>query len=498
MKHSLLLVLLLISFSCLSQTQQVILHTVYFDFNKSEISSQEEDSLQGFLKKIQGKRILSVNISGHTDEIGSKSYNDALSFQRAKVVAEIIKRGLESSVEIISESFGKEQPITSEPNKQHLNRRVEIGISFSTPASEKVETILEPFFEDVELQEYEINLNDTVWIYGKEGTVIKVSPGSIQNRKGHVVWGIAKLQLKEYYQPGDIMLSGLNTLSMDKLLETGGMFSLLIIKGKDTMSDRSVKPVEIRMPVINKTSDSEKMNVFERSHLDTTNWQKTDSFFSITNSYWDFPPYEGKLRHWSLDKMNFHDWKNGHKVEEEIYSGGWNLFRRKSRKGEIKKQIHFIQKLDSATLRVKVKIRFRNFGLRTHGLRNFDTTFLVKFKRKEYVGFTYAVNWINCDRFLNYPKVIDYYISTPNFNGAHVMVYFKKLKAFMQASLIENDKYAISRIPPGEDVMIVAFGKKDSVYYLGKKDFITIEKGTGEMNIYQISKDDFYKEMKSF
>ncbi|MBK8953430.1 MAG: hypothetical protein IPM85_15380 [Chitinophagaceae bacterium] len=139
---------------------------------------------------------------------------------------------------------------------------------------------------------------------------------------------------------------------------------------------------------------------------------------------------------------------------EEIFLAGGICSGRKSRKGEIKKQIHVIQKLDSATLRVKVKIRFRNFGLRTHGLRNFDTTFLVKFKRKEYVGFTYAVNWINCDRFLNYPKVIDYYISTPNFNGAHVMVYFKKLKAFMQAKLILRMIICNSLYPSGRSCMI--------------------------------------------
>lgn len=494
------LLFLAVSFSSFSQ--QTNSHTVYFDFNKATISPAEQVRLQEFLKLTQGKIIGTITINGHTDKEGSEKYNNNLSAERAKAVGEITKIFFNSSQTII-EAYGKEMLLNTDPAKQDINRRVEITISYSEPILKDKPTELIPFFEDVELQRFDVNFDDTVIVKGKDGTIIKISPGSIQNKKGEIIKGNAVFELKEYYSAGDILMSGLNTLSGNKMLETGGMFSVLIIKNADTMSDRSLKLIDIRMPVVNEPSGT--MNVFERGHEDTTNWQNTGRPFTITPGFWSFPAFTGKLEDWTaingdvgLTRINYQNWKNGYAVENTEKKYGWNIFKRASKKDQVKRYRQRVQKIDSSTLKVTLNIKYRNFGVKKHHLRDFDTTFFVSYQRREYNGPAFSLNWINCDRFLDYPNVTDYYVSTPKFNGANVMVYFKNQRAFMQAMVGDGDKFKISRIPPGQDVWVVAFGKKDDIYYLGKKEFTTSTKGKAEIDLEQVSKDDFHAFFKSF
>lgn len=490
-----------------SIAQKISTHNIYFDYNRSEISSQQLTSLQQFLSELKGKTIGQVIIEGHTDEDGSKKYNDKLAADRAATVEQIVKKNLGADVIIRVSSFGKEKLFTTDPAKQDLNRRVELSISFTETIPPTQDTQLTPFFKDVELQKFSVNLDDTVIVTGKDGTIIKISPGSLQTKQGLLAKGNAEIQLKEYYNPADILLSGLNTISNQGLLQTGGMFYVLVIKDRDTISSRSLKPILIRMPVINPDDNNKPMNVYVREHneardihSDTTtslSWQNTDSVFSKTVDYWDFPPRSGKMLGWRLDAFNYKDWRNGYRYEDKSAPNGWNLFKRKWKKEEVKKYTTSIQKTDSVTLSFNVKLRYRNYGVKKHQLRDFDTSFIVKYRRQEYVGFTYTLNWINCDRFLNYPNVTDYYVATPGFNGANVMVYFKSQQAYMQAMNKDNNTYSISRIPPGQDVVVIAFGKRDDVYYLGKKNFTTSAKSKDQLDLQVVSKEDFHKTIKS-
>ena len=71
-----------------------------------------------------------VDVYGHTDAVGSDSYNQTLSENRARVVADyFISRGV-TPARIRSTGFGKTQPIASNdtPEGRAANRRVEIKI----------------------------------------------------------------------------------------------------------------------------------------------------------------------------------------------------------------------------------------------------------------------------------------------------------------------------------------------------------------------------------
>lgn len=101
-----------------------------FDFDKATIRPENRELLSriaGVLLASKGYRLL---VYGHTDDIGTREYNQGLSERRAKAVAEyLVKSGVPPAI-ITTKGYGKSSPrvkgTTSEARQR--NRRVEIGI----------------------------------------------------------------------------------------------------------------------------------------------------------------------------------------------------------------------------------------------------------------------------------------------------------------------------------------------------------------------------------
>lgn len=109
------------------------LNNVYFEFNKWNLlpeSYPELDNVVNFLKE-NGK--VEIEVSGHTDNIGSDSYNMELSQKRAESVRSyLVSKGI-TDARITSKGYGKTKPIA--PNNtdagREQNRRVEFTITKS-------------------------------------------------------------------------------------------------------------------------------------------------------------------------------------------------------------------------------------------------------------------------------------------------------------------------------------------------------------------------------
>ncbi|MEQ1676445.1 MAG: OmpA family protein [Chitinophagaceae bacterium] len=498
MRHLYVSICLLIVTSSFSQ--QSVTHTVYFDLDIAQPSAAATRDLHSFGEKIKQLPVTGVSIEGHTDKQGTNNYNYTLSRARSEAVNNLLKPYIPSSVSARINFSGEDRLITDADEKQAVNRRVVIVVYYEEAPQPVTE--VEPFFRDVETQRFAVNFDDTIFITGKDGTKLAIPPGSIQNKKGELVNGNAEILLKEYYNPGDIISSGLNTNSDKGLLQTGGMFTLVIIQGNDTMDTKSRKPVTLKMPVVNQVAGN--MNVFTMGHRsDSSVWRNTNSVFSKKFSYWDWPRKLSKLDDLVIPEIKYENWRKGYKYTDEYtpHTANWWLFEIPfGNKSDAKQVTNQIEKIDSVTLRSTVKVKYRNKGKRQYGIQNFDTTFLVKFYRSEYVGVTQSLNWINCDRFLNYPNTGNFYVSTPGFRGATVMVYFKNLSSYMPAYSDEgksNALYTIPKVPPGQKVVIVAIGKRDGAYFFSRKEFTTEKGATAELELTDISEEDLNKEMRS-
>jgi outer membrane protein OmpA-like peptidoglycan-associated protein len=107
-----------------------------FDFDRAEIRSEAAPALAELAQRIADSNN-AVMIEGHTDAIGSESYNQTLSERRAIAVQiALASRGLPSA-KLNVRGFGKTRPVapnlqadgSDDPDGRQRNRRVEVVIN---------------------------------------------------------------------------------------------------------------------------------------------------------------------------------------------------------------------------------------------------------------------------------------------------------------------------------------------------------------------------------
>lgn len=106
--------------------------TVYFSFDNAEFTEEIRNILKEMLSTTHPGKVTRINITGHADSQGPEVYNQVLSEQRAKAVADfLIANGFEAG-KIQTSGVGEAQPVA--PNdiliERKKNRRVEVRIYF--------------------------------------------------------------------------------------------------------------------------------------------------------------------------------------------------------------------------------------------------------------------------------------------------------------------------------------------------------------------------------
>ena len=114
----------------IKEGKKIILNNIFFQSGKAELtgtSMLEIDKLSALLNQ---NPEIKVEISGHTDNTGSKTDNVNLSLERAKVVVNtLIQKGIDKN-RLTAKGYGDAQPIApndTDENRQ-LNRRTEFKI----------------------------------------------------------------------------------------------------------------------------------------------------------------------------------------------------------------------------------------------------------------------------------------------------------------------------------------------------------------------------------
>lgn len=101
--------------------------TVYFDYDRSELSAEARATLDAKVPALQARPGFRIRITGHTDERGSSEYNLALGLRRAaELKAYLVANGIDAGRIDIS-SMGEERPAAQGSSEAAwaLNRRAE-------------------------------------------------------------------------------------------------------------------------------------------------------------------------------------------------------------------------------------------------------------------------------------------------------------------------------------------------------------------------------------
>jgi outer membrane protein OmpA-like peptidoglycan-associated protein/tetratricopeptide (TPR) repeat protein len=110
---------------------RLVLRNIYFDFDRVTLKDESLFEINKLYSMLSENSRLVVEISGHTDNIGTKEYNKDLSYRRARAVVNVLTRKGIDAARIMATGYGEEKPLVSnddERDGREINRRVEFKV----------------------------------------------------------------------------------------------------------------------------------------------------------------------------------------------------------------------------------------------------------------------------------------------------------------------------------------------------------------------------------
>jgi OOP family OmpA-OmpF porin len=111
--------------------KKIVLRGVNFDFDKSAIRADAAPILREAATILSENPSVQVSVEGHTDSVGSDSYNLKLSLQRATAVKGFLAKQGVAEARLSTRGFGESQPVASNDtgDGRAQNRRVELKVA---------------------------------------------------------------------------------------------------------------------------------------------------------------------------------------------------------------------------------------------------------------------------------------------------------------------------------------------------------------------------------
>ncbi len=110
--------------------KRIVLRGVNFDFDKSDIRPESRPVLDEAAETLRENPSIRVSVDGHTDSVGTDSYNQALSQRRANAVYRYLVAAGISPGRMEVKGYGESQPVADNSTEtgRAQNRRVELRI----------------------------------------------------------------------------------------------------------------------------------------------------------------------------------------------------------------------------------------------------------------------------------------------------------------------------------------------------------------------------------
>jgi outer membrane protein OmpA-like peptidoglycan-associated protein len=110
--------------------RSVVLNNLFFDTNKYDLKPKSRTELNRLIEFMRQYRDVQIEVSGHTDNVGTPESNMVLSQRRAQSVIEYLSTHGVSSSRLRSRGYGETRPLGTNDTEQkrRMNRRIELRI----------------------------------------------------------------------------------------------------------------------------------------------------------------------------------------------------------------------------------------------------------------------------------------------------------------------------------------------------------------------------------
>lgn len=111
-----------------AQPPKQISFTLYFDTNSTQVTAASRPQLDALMAEAARRQAVEVQVTGHTDRVGSDADNDRLSLQRAEAVRTMLVQNNIKATFIRAVGRGEREPLvpTADEQAEPRNRRVEV------------------------------------------------------------------------------------------------------------------------------------------------------------------------------------------------------------------------------------------------------------------------------------------------------------------------------------------------------------------------------------
>lgn len=240
-----LMITIVISSATAISAQTVSKAVLRFATDEYRLTPQQEHYLDSFAVTLHNiPDAYNFVVAGHTDSIGSGSYNKTLSYNRAKAVAAYLEsKGFrQNKMKLEAKGFTKPIADNSNENNKERNRRVEIEFYLQLPEVKKIASISLP------AERHQVDEKGGTVITAS-GTKITVPPDAFVDANGKPIIGKVNIEYTEYRDPVDFLLSDIpmhfNNGKEAIPFNSAGMFTVNAAQGNTPVYLKDGKRVNV-------------------------------------------------------------------------------------------------------------------------------------------------------------------------------------------------------------------------------------------------------------
>lgn len=436
MRHALLVLALVIATTAAAQNVRKL--TLHFETDKHELTEIHQRQLTNFLSLLPKDMMITFSVYGHTDDVASSAYNEALSLRRGNSVKMFLVSMHVSEERIALSAFGEMKLISDADLEtgRTKSRRVEVVASWSLPAETPSTMTITDLYNQLrnEPQEFCIPRDRDTIIATRGGVVFRYTANSVEIPKGQLLCDCLTLRVSEVNRKSDMVTQNTSTSANGQMLITEGM---LRVEAEMCGVATKLKPGQSMGVMMPTTQSRDDMFVFfgEDDGTGNLNWDRGENPIamtpftgsSLTQPVWtqvDRPYW--RCSFFSCKLPRFFGWPG--KIST-FYLPEW------------------VDVGDSIRRDFEASFGKYNGGMLSAAAKS-DMSY--------YVFSTPGLGWINCDRFSGTPnnQLMSFDVYTPADNIHDVKIVFNDFGSVM-GGYRKGDHFVFDNIPRNMTITVV-------------------------------------------